>query len=315
MGLAHHDLSSPTSVVPSVVLCAATPASFARSSQCDGWGTEPRPLLVFLSRLRLQWCQLSEPVNIGALVSPRRPTAAQRRASARNLAKARQVAAARRRRASSGAGTGLAILVAVVIVLGLVVALVRSTHGLILLLVPAGIMIAVATQRSRHQQANLERMQAHQERMAFAADLGRLLSLSPAAFERAVAELLSVAAGYQGLRCVGGPNDRGADLLGYDHNGFAVVVQCKRYAPGHSVASADLQRFIGAIAIHGAQHGVFVSTSAFSRPARDLAAAHRITLVDGQALVALAQRALPRSETNSPWGPPPVPGGVRHGQL
>lgn len=231
----------------------------------------------------------------------RRPTSAQRRASARNLVKARQAAAARRQRSTSLSGGGIAIvaLVSVVVVL----ALIQSSHGLILLLVPAGIAAIVAVRRNREQTASQQRLQAHQQRMVFAADLGRLLSLSPAAFERAVAELLSTGAGYQALRAVGGPNDQGADLLGYDNHGNTVVVQCKRYAPGHSVASADLQRFIGAITIHRAQRGVFVSTSAFTRPARELAGAHGITILDGQALVALAQRAS-APPTSAPAGVP-----------
>lgn len=117
-----------------------------------------------------------------------------------------------------------------------------------------------------------------------------LLALSPAQFEAAVGELLRDA-GYRDVKHVGRAGDLGADLRCRDRQGRSVVVQCKRHAPGIRVGSAEVQAFIGMVTVHHqAERGIFVTTSAFTAPARRLAEAHAVTLLDGPALAHMLQQ-------------------------
>ena len=113
--------------------------------------------------------------------------------------------------------------------------------------------------------------------------LGGLMGLSPLQFEQAVGLLLS-GMGYADVQHVGGSGDRGADLTAIDSFGRFVVIQCKRYAESNKVGSPEIQRFVGAINIHGAHHGIVVTTSGFTSEARSIASGHRIELVDGKQL-------------------------------
>jgi restriction system protein len=75
------------------------------------------------------------------------------------------------------------------------------------------------------------------------------------------------------------------DSLGLD----AVYIQAKKYAPGNNVSRPDIQRFVGSLTGEGATKGVFVTTSDFSREARDYLhrVQHRIVLINGQKLAEL----------------------------
>jgi restriction system protein len=116
-----------------------------------------------------------------------------------------------------------------------------------------------------------------------------LLALSPAQFEAAVGELLR-GAGYRDVKHVGRAGDLGADLRCRDRQGRSVVVQCKRHAPGIRVGSAEVQAFIGMVTVHHqAERGIFVTTSAFTAPARRLAETHAVTLIDGPALARMVK--------------------------
>lgn len=117
-----------------------------------------------------------------------------------------------------------------------------------------------------------------------------LLALSPRGFEEEVGRLLCDL-GYRDVQRVGGPGDLGADLLCRDRRSKRVVVQCKRYAPGRRVGSADVQAFIGMITVHHkADRGIFVTTAAFTVPALQLAHEHGIELFDGARLAGLVAR-------------------------
>src|SRR5690606_11152309 len=72
------------------------------------------------------------------------------------------------------------------------------------------------------------------------------------------------------------------DALGLD----AVYVQAKRYAADNTVGRPDIQRFIGSLTGEGASKGVFVTTSSFSREAREYVGRiqQRVVLIDGVAL-------------------------------
>lgn len=119
-----------------------------------------------------------------------------------------------------------------------------------------------------------------------------LLTLSPADFERAIGEIFT-ALGYERLRRVGGTGDLGVDLAGRDPDGRVVIVQCKRYGLGNRVGSPAIQSFLGMIVHHGAERGIFVTTSDYTAPAIDLArdATVPITLIDGREITRLTAHA------------------------
>ena len=113
--------------------------------------------------------------------------------------------------------------------------------------------------------------------------------------ERVVVDLL-IAMGYGGGdaakgRVIGRSGDGGIDgtipedALGLDE----VYVQAKRYVDGNAVGEGDLRKFAGAIDAAGTTKGVFVTTAAFTRAARDCVARSpkRIVLIDGEKVARL----------------------------
>lgn len=96
--------------------------------------------------------------------------------------------------------------------------------------------------------------------------------------------------GFRNVQVVGGSGDLGADIIALDTNGNSVIVQCKRYAPGNTMGSPEIQKFIGMMHVHHrVQKGIFVTTTSFSQPAIDLASKHDILLMDGNRLVRLLE--------------------------
>ena len=88
------------------------------------------------------------------------------------------------------------------------------------------------------------RLRRRQRWLAHVHTLGDLLALTPTQFELAVGELLTHW-GYRDVRHTGGGGDLAADLTCRTADGRLLVVQCKRYAPGNSVGSPEVQTFIG----------------------------------------------------------------------
>ena len=128
--------------------------------------------------------------------------------------------------------------------------------------------------------------------------LHRVRNAEPAFLERVIVDLL-IAMGYGGGdaakgRVTGRSGDGGIDgtiredALGLDE----VYVQAKKYAEGNSVGEGDLRNFAGAIDAAGTTKGVFVTTAAFTRAARDYVARSpkRIVLIDGEELARLMVR-------------------------
>ncbi|SFV24597.1 restriction endonuclease [Micrococcus terreus] len=117
--------------------------------------------------------------------------------------------------------------------------------------------------------------------------LERLQGSTPAFFEEAVVNLL-MAMGYGGTQgraaVTGKAHDGGidgvidGDALGLDR----VYVQAKRYAEQNTVGREPIQAFVGALHLHGATKGVFITTSSFSKHAQAHADAvpNRIVLID-----------------------------------
>jgi len=116
--------------------------------------------------------------------------------------------------------------------------------------------------------------------------LERLRQVPPQKFESLVLDLLH-AMGYglnrQSLRRVGGSGDGGIDgIVPLDRLGLnKVYVQAKRWQG--SVGSPEVQTFMGALQLHGADRGVLMTSGDFSKPAIETASRAKgvIVLIDG----------------------------------
>ncbi|MFM0089018.1 restriction endonuclease [Paraburkholderia sediminicola] len=123
--------------------------------------------------------------------------------------------------------------------------------------------------------------------------LDQVKSSTPSFFERLVIDLL-VAMGYGGSRqdagsVIGRSGDGGIDgTIKEDKLGLDVIyVQAKRWED--TVGRPEIQKFAGALQGQRANKGVFITTSTFSREAKEYAGviASKIILVDGDQLVKL----------------------------
>ncbi|MFF3018927.1 restriction endonuclease [Streptomyces sp. NPDC057939] len=121
-------------------------------------------------------------------------------------------------------------------------------------------------------------------------------AVDPDGFEHTVAALCA-RDGCSPVEVVGGAGDLGADVIATTADGLRIVVQCKQYAEDNRVGSQDLQRFGGTcFAVHEADVAVVVTTSSFTAPAAEYAAACGILCVDGAALAAWTDQSAP-----PPW--------------
>jgi restriction system protein len=125
--------------------------------------------------------------------------------------------------------------------------------------------------------------------------LNRLRQMSPSDFEDVVLRLL-LAMGYgQGLdemaRALGGAGDGGMDgVIHQDPLGLErVYIQAKRWKDGHNVSSPEIRDFVGALNIHRANKGVFVTASQFTSDAVKAASSStvQVVLIDGPRLTEL----------------------------
>jgi restriction system protein len=134
-----------------------------------------------------------------------------------------------------------------------------------------------------------------QMREALAIDLlDRIKSVSPSRFEELVVELL-VKMGYggtqedAGARVTGKSGDGGIDgIINEDRLGLDVIyIQAKRWEA--DVGRPEIQKFVGALAGHKANKGVFITSSGFTKGATDYASQvnHRVVLIDGPMLAEL----------------------------
>ncbi|MFD9339628.1 restriction endonuclease [Streptomyces sp. NPDC060028] len=122
-------------------------------------------------------------------------------------------------------------------------------------------------------------------------------------FEHTVAALCA-RDGCTPVEVVGGAGDLGADVVATTADGLRLVFQCKHYADGNRVGSQDLQRFGGTcFAVHEADVAVVVTTSSFTAPAAEYAAACGIVCIDGEALAAWTDQTAPPPWQASAPGP------------
>lgn len=133
---------------------------------------------------------------------------------------------------------------------------------------------------------------AHETLMRALADeiLETISGCSPAFFEDLVVKLL-VKMGYGGsfedaARSVGRSGDGGIDgIIKEDRLGLdAIYVQAKRWQ--NAVGRPQVQAFVGALTGHRAKKGVFITTSSYTREARDYARnlEAKVVLIDGATL-------------------------------
>lgn len=122
--------------------------------------------------------------------------------------------------------------------------------------------------------------------------LDKILNMPPDFFEGLVLDLLH-ALGYganrDDIQRVGGSGDGGIDgIITLDRLGFEkVYVQAKRWRD--SVGRPEIQAFFGALAARRARRGVFITTSTFTREAREFEGrvAEAVVLIDGERLALL----------------------------
>ena len=130
-----------------------------------------------------------------------------------------------------------------------------------------------------------------QIREDLAADLvRRIKECPPEFFEQLVVDLL-LAMGYGGSRqdagkAVGKSGDGGIDgIIKEDRLGLdAIYIQAKRWE--NVVGRPDIQKFAGALQGQRARKGILITTSSFTKEAREFVSAidNRIVLIDGQML-------------------------------
>jgi len=113
---------------------------------------------------------------------------------------------------------------------------------------------------------------------------------SPSIFENIVVELL-VKMGYGGSRkdagqAIGKSGDEGIDgIIKEDRLGLDIIyIQAKRWA--NTVGRPEIQKFAGALQGQRAKKGVFITTSTFTKGAREYSSKieNKIVLVDGEQL-------------------------------
>ena len=130
-------------------------------------------------------------------------------------------------------------------------------------------------------------------RKSIAQDLiNKVLTLSPAFFEKLVVELV-VKMGYGGSikdagKAIGKSGDEGIDgTIKEDKLGLDVIyIQAKRWQPGNVIGRPELQKFVGALAGQGAKKGIFITTSSFTKDALEYSPKNKtkIVLIDGEQL-------------------------------
>jgi restriction system protein len=158
-----------------------------------------------------------------------------------------------------------------------------------------GVMNAVVGGPGSDRSSPEERIEAAvaELRDSVARDLLELIGRAPPEFfESLVLDLLH-AMGYgtnrSDLQRVGGSGDGGIDgIISLDRLGLEkVYVQAKRWK--NPVGSPEIQTFMGALQLQSATKGVFITTSVYTKDAKDSAAraGGTIVLVDGALLTSL----------------------------
>lgn len=125
--------------------------------------------------------------------------------------------------------------------------------------------------------------------------LAKVHALTWMDFERLVVQLL-VRMGYGGSmkdagRALAKSGDEGIDgTIKEDRLGLdTIYIQAKKWQQGNTVGRPEIQKFVGALAGQGAKKGIFITTSSFTKEARDYTPRNetKIVLIDGDELTRL----------------------------
>ncbi len=125
--------------------------------------------------------------------------------------------------------------------------------------------------------------------------LETIINCSPAFFERLVVDVL-VKMGYGGTRqdagkAIGRSGDEGIDgIINEDRLGLDVIyLQAKKWDKDKSISRPEIQKFAGALQGQKAKKGIFITTSTFTREAKEFASRidSKIILIDGVTLAQL----------------------------
>ena len=133
---------------------------------------------------------------------------------------------------------------------------------------------------------------AHKEHISNVAEelKHQIMNNHPSFFEKLIVDLLlKMGYGYDKTSgiVVGGPHDGGIDgIISEDKLGLDLIyLQAKRYKDRNTVGRQELQAFVGAM--QKVQKGVFITTSSFTREARQYAESQQqksLKLIDGEML-------------------------------
>ena len=212
----------------------------------------------------------------------------------------------RRKKADSGTAVLLLLVLVAAAVVGSALAAIARNPVLLVLLLGGGGGLVFWRLRVRRQRARELAEARRREAEIYAARARAIESyhaMTAREFEQALAYLCRRDGCLEG-QVTGRAGDLGADVLAITPDGRKMVMQAKRYAEGNQVSSPDVQKFGGTCyAVHHAEIAVVVTTSGFTRQAREYAAAMRIALFDNDTLAGWAAQNGP-----PPWlaVPPPL---------
>lgn len=121
--------------------------------------------------------------------------------------------------------------------------------------------------------------------------ISTLRNLPPRHFEGFVADVWQERQGWTTEVMEAGP-DKGLDVIGESPSGDSkTAVQCKRYAEGNKITSAQIQQYSALRQQWSDVSGVtVVTTSSFTRDAKELADRLDVKCIDGEDLVRLVCR-------------------------
>jgi restriction system protein len=119
--------------------------------------------------------------------------------------------------------------------------------------------------------------------------IDNLLKMDPYKFEEFIAHLLTKQ-GYTNVAVIGRSGDRGVDVVAKDTKGLLTVVQCKRFI--NNVNATPIQRLHSFAVTRGAQRKILVTTSDFTKQAKEEAKSTNTELVSGKILEGLMAKYL-----------------------
>ncbi|MCM6774513.1 restriction endonuclease [Nocardia sp. CDC159] len=132
--------------------------------------------------------------------------------------------------------------------------------------------------RIRHRRRRAEREQDHLRAVL------PFHHMNDKQFEHALASLCR-ASGCREVQVSGGAGDRGADVKALTPDGRRPILQAKRYNINRRVGDREMQQLAGGLLTwHEFDIAVLVTTSSFTRSARETATRNGIRLVDNKAL-------------------------------